>query len=193
MFVGRQNWYYNLLVEVIFFMQEIETARLYLRQFTPDYLDELYRIYSEREVMKYLSEGVRNREETAADLLGIIADWEKHGFGLWAVVNKENNQLIGDGGLRFLGKIPEIEVGYVLAKAYWGKGLASEVAAASIKYGFEVLKLEKILAVAHTENRSSRRVMEKVGMRYQHSLDDFDRVYYSISRKIYQSKVVELS
>ncbi len=54
-------------------MQEIETARLYLRQFTPDDLDELYRIYSDSEVMKYLSEGVRNREETAADLFKIIA------------------------------------------------------------------------------------------------------------------------
>ena len=190
MFVGRQNWYYNLLVEVIFIMQEIETARLYLRQFTPDDLDELYRIYSNSEVMKYLSEGVRNREETAADLFQIIADWEKHAFGLWAVVNKENNQLIGDGGLRFLRETPEVEVGYVLAKAYWGKGLASEVAAASLNYGFEVLKLEKIGSVAHTENRSSRRVMEKVGMRDQHNFDDSDRVYYSISQKIYQSKVV---
>jgi RimJ/RimL family protein N-acetyltransferase len=174
-------------------MQEIETARLYLRQFTPDDLDELYRIYSDSQVMKYVSEGVRNREETAADLFQIVTDWEQHAFGLWAVVNKENNQLIGDGGLRFLGKKPEVEVGYVLAKAYWGKGLATEVAAASLKYGFEVLKLDKIVAVADTGNRSSRRVMEKVGMKYQHNLDDSDRVYYSISLKIYHSKVVELS
>ncbi|WP_293125250.1 GNAT family N-acetyltransferase [Microcoleus sp. bin38.metabat.b11b12b14.051] len=173
--------------------RQIETPRLYLRQFTPEDLDELYRIYSDAEVMKYVSEGVRNREETAADLFQIIADWEKHAFGLWAVVNKENNQLIGDGGLRFLGKTPDVEVGYVLAKAYWGKGLASEVAAASLKYGFEALKLEKIVAVADTDNIASRRVMEKVGMRYQHNLDDCDRVYYSISRKIYQSKVAELS
>jgi [ribosomal protein S5]-alanine N-acetyltransferase len=165
-------------------MQEIETARLYMRQFTPDDLDDLYRIYSDSEVMKYLSEGVRNREETAADLLQIIADWEKHGFGLWAVVNKQNNQLISDGGLRFLGKTPKVEVGYVLAKAYWRKGLAAEVAAASLKYGFEVLKLDKIVAVADTENIASRRVMEKVGMKYQHNFDycDRNRVYYSIAR-----------
>ncbi|MCC3439065.1 MAG: N-acetyltransferase [Oscillatoriales cyanobacterium] len=164
--------------------RQIETPRLYLRQFTPDDLDELYRIYSDAEVMKYLSEGVRNKEETAADLFQIIGDWEKHGFGLWAVVNKQNNQLIGDGGLRFLGKTPEVEVGYVLAKAYWGKGLASEVAAATLKYGFEVLKLDKVVAVADTENRSSRRVMEKVGMKYQHNFDDCgrDRVYYAIAR-----------
>jgi len=168
-------------------MQEIETARLYLRQFTPNDLEALYRIYSDSEVMKYLNEGVRNREETAADLFQIIADWEKHAFGLWAVVNKQNNQLIGDGGLRLLGKTPEVEVGYVLAKAYWGKGLASEVAAASLKYGFEVLKLEKIVAVADTENRSSRRVMEKMGMKYLHNFDDRDRdrVYYSIARLSY--------
>jgi len=168
-------------------MQEIETARLYLRQFTPNDLEDLYRIYSDSEVMKYLSKGVRNREETAADLFQIIADWEKHAFGLWAVVNKQNNQLIGDGGLRFLGKTPEVEVGYVLAKAYWGKGLASEVAAASLKYGFEVLKLEKVVAVADTENRYSRRVMEKMGMKYQHNFHyrDRDRVYYSIARLSY--------
>ncbi|UNU22789.1 GNAT family N-acetyltransferase [Microcoleus vaginatus] len=168
-------------------MQEIETARLYLRQFTPNDLDELYRIYSDSEVMKYLSEGVRNREETAADLFQIIADWEKHAFGLWAVVNKENNQLIGDGGLRFLRETSEVEVGYVLAKAYWGKGLASEVAAASIKYGFEVLNLEKIIAVADAENIASRRVMEKMGMKYQHNFDNRarHRVYYSIARLSY--------
>ncbi|WP_373537302.1 GNAT family N-acetyltransferase [Microcoleus sp.] len=175
-----------------YFSRHIETPRLYLRQFTPDDLDELYHIYSDPEVMKYLSEGIRNREETAVDLFGIIADWEKHAFGLWAVVNKENNQLIGDGGLRFLGKTSEVEVGYVLAKAYWGKGLAAEIAGVSLKYGFEVLKTEKIVAVAHTENIASRRVMEKVGMKYQHNLDDRDRdrVYYSISREIYKSKVV---
>jgi [ribosomal protein S5]-alanine N-acetyltransferase len=160
----------------------IETARLYLRQLTLDDLEDLHVIYSDSEVMKYLSRGVRNREETAVDLLQIIADWEKHGFGLWAVVNKENNQLIGDGGLRFLGDTSEVEVGYVLAKAYWGKGLATEIAKASIKYGFEVLQLKKIVAVADTENIASRRVMEKVGMKYQHNFNyrDRDRVYYSI-------------
>jgi ribosomal-protein-alanine N-acetyltransferase len=147
-----------------------------------DDLEYLHPIYSDSEVMKYVSQGVRNREETAADLLQIIADWEKHGFGLWAVVCKENNQLIGDGGLRFLGDTPEVEVGYVLAKAYWGKGLATEIAAASLKYGFEVLQLKKIVAVADTENIASRRVMEKVGMQYQHNFNyrDRDRVYYSI-------------
>jgi ribosomal-protein-alanine N-acetyltransferase len=162
----------------------IETARLYLRQFTSDDLDDLHVIYSDSEVMKYLSGGVRTREETGADLFRIIADWEKHGFGLWAVVAKENHQLIGDGGLRFSGKTPEVEVGYVLAKAYWGKGLAAEVAEASLKYGFDVLKLKQIVAVADTENIASRRVMEKVGMKYQHNFEDrgIDRVYYSIAK-----------
>ncbi|MGL5058941.1 MAG: GNAT family N-acetyltransferase [Microcoleus sp.] len=163
-------------------MQEIKTARLYLRQFTSNDLDELYAIYSNSEVMKYITQGVRNREQTAADLLEIIADWEKHGFGLWAILDRETNRLIGDGGLRFLGNTPDVEVGYLLAKAYWGKGLATEIAAASIKYGFEVLHLDKIVAVADPENIASRRVMEKVGMKYQHNFDCGDRelVYYSI-------------
>jgi ribosomal-protein-alanine N-acetyltransferase len=163
-------------------MQEIETARLYLRQFTSNDFDDLYAIYSNSEVMKYITQGVRNREETTADLLDIIADWEKHGFGLWAIVDRETNNLIGEGGLRFLDNTSEVEVGYLLVKAYWGKGLATEIAAASIKYGFEVLQLDKIVAVADPENIASRRVMEKVGMKYQHNLEYCDRelVYYAI-------------
>lgn len=163
-------------------MKEIETARLYLRQFTSKDIDDLYAIYSNSEVMKYITQGIRNREETAADLFDIIADWEKHGFGLWAIVDPETNRLIGDGGLRFLDNTSEVEVGYLLAKAYWGKGLATEIAAASIKYGFEVLQLDKIVAVADPKNIASRRVMEKVGMKYQHNIDCGDRelVYYAI-------------
>jgi RimJ/RimL family protein N-acetyltransferase len=74
-------------------MQEIETARLYLRQFTPNDLDDLYRIYSDSEVMKYVSEGVRNREETAADLFQIIADWEKNTLSVCGLlsINKITN------------------------------------------------------------------------------------------------------
>lgn len=168
-------------------MEKIETARLYLRQFTAEDLDELYCIYREQEVMQYLSEGIRTREETADDLCNIVAHWEKHRFGLWAVVNKANHKLIGDGGLRFLDKTPEVEVGYVLEKAYWGKGLATEVTVASLKYGFEVLKLEKIVAVADALNIPSRRVMEKVGMKYQYNFEDRgrDRVYYSVGRSAY--------
>ncbi|MBD0310772.1 MAG: GNAT family N-acetyltransferase, partial [Microcoleus sp. T1-bin1] len=63
-------------------MREIETARLYLRQFMPDDLDDLYRIYSDPEIMKYIT-GVRTREATETAIHTMLKRWEENNFGMW--------------------------------------------------------------------------------------------------------------
>ncbi len=80
------------------------------------------------------------------------------------------------------------ELVYLLAKPYWGMGLATEAAKACLKYGFEELQLEQIIAVTRHENVASRRVLERIGMKHEKDvrLYDIDCVYYSISRKSYQ-------
>jgi len=168
-------------------MQEIETARLYLRQFTPDDLDDLYRIYSDSEVMKYIGKGVRTRAATETALYGMLEHWQQHNFGMWAAVHKIDNKFIGRCGLCFLDKTPEVELGYTLDKLYWNRGLATEASLASLQYGFEVLKLERIVAIARPENTASQRVMQKVGMKYEKNdrYYESDVVYYSISRSAY--------
>jgi ribosomal-protein-alanine N-acetyltransferase len=67
----------------------------------------------------------------------------------------------------FLDNTSEVELGYLLDKSYWRRGLATEASHASLKYGFEVVKLDRIVAIAKPENIASRRVMEKVGMKYE--------------------------
>jgi RimJ/RimL family protein N-acetyltransferase len=94
-------------------MQQIETARLYLRQFTPDDLDDLYRIYSDAETMKYLT-GVRTREATESAIHAMLQRWEQNNFGMWAVVHKIDCKMIGRCGLAFLDKTPEVELGLSL-------------------------------------------------------------------------------
>ncbi|MEG4291216.1 GNAT family N-acetyltransferase [Microcoleus sp. C2C3] len=171
-------------------MQEIETARLYLRQFTPEDLDDLYRIYSDPEIMKYLG-GVRTREATEIAIHTMLKCWEENNFGMWALVHKIDRKMIGRCGLFFLDKTPEVELGYTLDKAYWNQGLATEASFASLNYGFQILKLERIVAVARPENIASQRVMQKVGMKYEKNAHYYetDVVYYSVSREIYQSQV----
>ncbi|MDJ0519843.1 MAG: GNAT family N-acetyltransferase [Trichodesmium sp. MO_231.B1] len=82
---------------------------------------------------------------------------------------------------------PEIELGYLLNPAYWYRGLATEAAKASLKYGFEELKLKEIVAVAQPENIASQRVMEKLGMKYEKDANYYQTnvVYYTIFRKEY--------
>ena len=79
----------------------------------------------------------------------------------------------------------EIEVGYALFKEFWGKGFATEASKAFLEYGFNQLNLEKIVAVANPKTKASRRVMEKLGMKYDY-LGEFygrDLVHYSISQE----------
>ena len=171
-------------------MPEIETARLYLRQFTPDDLDELYRIYSDAETMKYLL-GVRTREATESAIHAMLKRWEENNFGMWAVVHKIDRKMIGRCGLGFLDNTREVELGYALDKVYWNQGLATEASFASLNYGFKILKLERIVAIARPENIASQRVIQKVGMKYEKNAHYYetDVVYYSIARQSYQSKV----
>jgi RimJ/RimL family protein N-acetyltransferase len=174
-------------------MPEIETARLLLRMFSQDDLDDLSRIYADADVMRYLSGHPLTREETAGWLKYFLAGWEDYGFGWWAVVLKESGALIGHCGLQFIHVTPEIEVTYGLSAAYWRKGLASEAARACLRYGFEELKLDRIYALADPGNIGSHRVMERVGMKYdktEYYKDDLyegDLIYYVISGEEYRA------
>jgi RimJ/RimL family protein N-acetyltransferase len=160
----------------------IETERLILRRFTPDDVEELLALRTDPEVRRYL--GDQSRERVEQRLLYYISHYEPHGFGVWGVVSKATGALIGWCGLLFLDGTDEVEVGYGVAREYWGQGLMTEAARASLRYGFERAGLKRIVAIAIPENTASRRVMEKLGMRYEKEARfyDHDVVYYAISR-----------
>jgi RimJ/RimL family protein N-acetyltransferase len=174
-----------------FKIPEIETPRLLLRAFTPRDLDELFLVFGDAEVMKYISGGKpRSREETLTGLLKTVEGWQRRGFGLWAVTIKETANVIGYCGLIFLDDTPEVEVAYGLAKAHWGKGYAAEAALASLTFGFEELKLERIVAVVNPDNLPSRRVLEKLGMAYVKMTHHYeaDLMYYEMPGTKFQPR-----
>lgn len=169
-------------------MKEIETDRLLLRRFTIADLDELSVIFRDPKVVRYLGSGKPvNRAETEHALHTILRHWEQHGFGRWAVVFKETSELIGYGGLRSFHDTPELV--YLLAQRYWGAGLATEIARASLKFGFRELGFERIVAMARRANRASQRVMEKVGMSFEKTarIYDMNISCYAITRAAYFS------
>ncbi len=173
-------------------MPEIETARLRLRQYTLDDLDALARIVSNPEVMKYSSRGPipkdKVKQVTQEILEFFLKHWQQHKFGVWAANDKQTNQLIGHCGLNFLPNSPEVEVLYRFDQFYWNQGIATEATKASLRYGFEEVKLERIVAITAPEHIASRRVMEKAGLKYEKDayFYNLDVVYYALSREKYQ-------
>ncbi len=169
-------------------MSEIETERLKLIKFTLKDLDELHRLYNNPKVMKSMGKGILTRAKTEEKILTTIEHWQKNNFGVWAVVHKIDNKMIGRCGLYFLDNTPEVQLGYLLDPEYWHQGLATEASKASLRYGFEELKLKEIVAIAKPKNIASQKLMEKLGMKYEKDANYYqtDVVYYKISKKEYQ-------
>ena len=144
----------------------VQTERLTLRGWRDTDLDSLADIYADAEVMRFIGDGLgADRDGTAEHIARMIAHWEEHGLGLWAVEERSTGEMIGRIGLMTREDFEnEIEVGWVLARSRWGRGYATEGGAASLEWGFTVLGLPTIISIANAENEASRHVMEKLGM-----------------------------
>lgn len=162
----------------------LETGRLILRKFEERDIGKVFAMRSDADIMRFIREP-QNRDEAMNWLKLVSSRWKDEKIGFCAVVEKATGQVIGWCGLWRLKETGETEVGYAIARAYWGRGLAAEAARAFLEYGFAELNLEKIVAVARPENAASRRVMEKLGMKYDYTGEFYTRqmVHYSISKE----------
>ncbi|MGB5236303.1 MAG: GNAT family N-acetyltransferase [Flavobacteriaceae bacterium] len=145
----------------------IETERLLLREITLDDKEALFKLHSDPGVQEYTGEPVvESIEAIEKAILTRINNYEKYGYGRWATYLKNGMQFVGWAGLAYLPEFDEIDLGYRLLPEYWGLGIATEASRAILNYGFDTLKLKKIIAIALKENKASIRVMEKVGMKF---------------------------
>lgn len=164
-------------------MARIETERLLLRMFRPEDLDDLAALFSDPDVVRYVGDGQPvGREEAERALQSIIKHWQTHGFGRWAVFDKQTQKFIGFGGLRSLFGTPEVV--YHFAKAHWRKGFATELGRAALRFGFEDRGFDRIVAITKPPNAASIHVMEKLGMHFEMNTSyyDIEVVQYGISR-----------
>ena len=126
-------------------------------------------------VMEYFPAPL-SRSESDSMIARIEADFARHGFGFWAVETRVSPTFIGLVGLsrpRFESSFtPCVEIAWRLARESWGKGYATEAAAKVLEIGFTAFDLQEIVSFTVPQNRSSRRVMEKIGM-LREPLEDF--------------------
>lgn len=146
---------------------ELTTARLRLRAWREDDLEPLARLNADPLAMRHMGRGPLDLDETRGQLERFHAHWEEHGFGLWAIEDRETGAFLGRTGVSYHAVWPEDpEVGWFLDPSVWGRGLATEAGGASVRYGLEVIGAERLVSICVPENEASRRVMERLGFAY---------------------------
>lgn len=162
----------------------LETERLFLRPLDENDSDAIYAMRSDKDVMRYIREP-QNREETENWIQLVSSRWETEKIGFCGVFEKKNKKFLGWCGIWRLQETDELEIGYAIAKQFWNRGYATEAACRFLQYVFETLKSDKITAVAEPENAASRRVMEKLGMKFVRIGEFYDRdlAQYAITKE----------
>ena len=148
-----------------------ETERLLLRELTPEDAEHFFNLNQNPNVIKYTGDSSFTSAEEARNFLKNYKDYERNGYGRWAVVDKSDHTFLGWCGLKYHEETLETDIGFRFFEEYWNKGYASESAAASLNYGFEKLSLPKIIGRAMAENTASIRVLQKMGMLFDREFD----------------------
>lgn len=149
---------------------QMETERLIIRPFTLDDRDSIYRVMKDKEMSKYTPgnpwESMEDAEEFIKQALWLY-DLDHFTFRhFFAIARRPDGEIIGFCGVGGIGyDRTENEIFYSIGKDYWGRGYATEAAAALLKYAFDQLGLFNIIGVVHPENIASRKVMEKIGLK----------------------------
>lgn len=156
-----------------------------LRALTPDDLDDLAEIYADPEVRAFFPEGTLTREETLEEIKWFIEVYEaRYGYSLWATIHRETGAFIGRCGLlpwRVVSTGPgalvlehadeypdggaayEVEVAYLLARPFWGRGLGTEIARALVDHAFDRLDVPRLICLIEPGNEGSRTVASRAG------------------------------
>ena len=145
----------------------LSTPRTLVRELTLDDVAPLAAIYADAEVMRFVTGKPMTEAETRAQIERQLASYKTSlGFGLWAVVRQSDQRLLGRAGLmvQYVEGRPETEVGYLLERAAWGSGLATEVALAIRDHARQARGMTRLIALIQPENEGSKKVARKLGM-----------------------------
>ena len=163
------------------------TERLLLRPLELNDEVGIVQMQQNGNVLKHINGGIpRSYDEAINDLNRWVNRWDGQ-FGVWAVLDRQNNDFLGWAALQRLDNSDEIEVGYRFLESTWGKGYATEAGNILVKYGFEELDVPEIVGIAHPDNKASIRVLEKLGLKfvkYAHFYNT-DVVYLALGRETY--------
>ncbi len=149
----------------------VETERLILRKIGMQDLEDLFEMDADPAVHQYIdNDPVTSKEQISKVIDMINRQYDENGIGRWAVVDKQTNECVGWCGLKYfrepLNNHSNIyELGYRFKQKHWGKGYASESAAAMVTYGFATFDIATLYAMTHPENTNSIKVLQKLGFK----------------------------
>jgi RimJ/RimL family protein N-acetyltransferase len=155
----------------------LETERLVLRRPEPRDRDAYAEIFGDAEVMRFIGTGrTLAPEDVPSSILRMLGHWDRHGLGLFSVVRKEDDRLVGRTGYllwdptRWVSAMHEeldgeleLEIGWTFARAFWNQGYATEAALACRDHAFDALGKDRIVSLIAPENIASIRVAQKIG------------------------------
>lgn len=141
---------------------EIVTGRLRMRQFREGDLDDLARLNANPDFARFVG-GTKDRASSWRQLAMLIGHWQMRGYGWYAVTLHGDDRLVGRIGHWYPEGWPELEVGWALDPALWGRGLAVEGARECLRVAREDLGLASVISLIHPGNRASQRVCGKLG------------------------------
>lgn len=161
-----------------------QTPRFVIRNFKPEEESQFMSLFDDEQVTLHLPK--RSRKENLGIFKKMLNDYtENKSLGRWGIFNNSDGDFIGMCLLRkYDGEDGKIELGYVLLRKFWGKGIASEMALIMIGYGFTHTDAKEIVAVTTLDNKSSQKVLEKAGLK---RMDNFKRdgeelTYFSLTK-----------
>jgi RimJ/RimL family protein N-acetyltransferase len=155
-------------------IDRVETKRMILERLRPEHGPEQLRLLLDPRVSATL--WPRARPPTELDVLdglaGKVEHWNRHGFGMWLLRDRDTGEMVGRGGLQYTytAGLNDVEAGWAILPERWGQGLATELAHACVEVAFGPLYLLEIVAFTLPGNLASRRVMEKSGFAYEREI-----------------------
>jgi RimJ/RimL family protein N-acetyltransferase len=150
-------------------MSVLETQRLRLRRYTEADAPFILKLLNEP---SWIANIGQRKVHSLADARTwirerLIGNYERQGFGFWAVERRQDDALMGMCGLVKRDTLPDVDLGYAFLPAFWGHGYAREAAGACLDYARNELGLRRLLAITGPDNAPSARVLETIGMRHE--------------------------
>ena len=168
-------------------MNMLETERLLMRRLVPSDFDDLYALYRDPEIRRYFPEGTLTLEETREELEWFLSGHPDHPeLGLWATIHKPTGAFIGRCGLLpwTIDGVDEVEIAYLIAKPWQRQGFGAEAARALVRYGFEALGLNRLVALIDPKHEASIRTAERAGLRFwkEAEVEEVRSPVYAVTR-----------
>jgi RimJ/RimL family protein N-acetyltransferase len=152
-------------------LPSLDTSRLRLRQPAESDFDGYAALCADGEVMRYVGDhGALSREDAWRQFAMLVGHWTLRGYGMWVVEELGSGAFVGRVGLHFPEGWPEPEVGWALARAYWGRGYALEAATAALRVAFDALGWQRAISLIAPLNLRSIRLAERLGERFERDL-----------------------